>query len=198
MENNENIEVTQETESNKKDEPQTNGSTPSTTPTKTSIFKKWWFWVIIGVLVIAIIAGGSSSDNSGNQGSGDVTPSGSSSALGDYEVVIASCRLAEDYKGKPVVIVKYEFTNNGDDPAAFWVSLDAEVYQNGIGLNECIFVDDSANYSSDNQTKEIKKGAKLSVEVAYVLNDTTTPIDVEVSELISFSDKKVTKTFTIN
>ena len=118
--------------------------------------------------------------------------------LGDYSVEIKSCRLAEDYLGDPIVIVKYVFTNNDDnDPAAFYIALEDHVYQNGVGLNECYVADDSANYSSDNQTKEIKKGASIEVEVAYKLNDTTSDIEVEVSEWISFSSKKVTKTFKI-
>ena len=50
---------------------------------------------------------------------------------------------------------------------------------------------------SDNETKEIKKGATLDVEVAYVLNDTTTDLEVEVKELISFNDSVVKKTFSI-
>ena len=133
-----------------------------------------------------------------DQGSGSADNSNSSSSkLGDYEVVIDSCRLAEDYEGKPVVIVKYQFTNNSDNASAFCWTLEANVFQNGIGLNESYVVDDSANYSSDNQIKEIKKGATLAVEVAYELNDATTPIDVEVSEYISFSDKTVSKTFEI-
>ena len=117
--------------------------------------------------------------------------------LGNYIVEIKSYRLAEDYQGEPIVIVKYDFTNNDNDASAFYLSLSDHVYQNGIGLNECYFVDDSANYSSDNQTKEIKKGASIDVEVAYKLNDTTSDIEVEVSEWISFSSKKVTKTFKI-
>ena len=117
--------------------------------------------------------------------------------LGDYEVVIKECRLAEDFEGKAVAIIKIGFTNNDDDAAAFYTSITCEVYQNGIGLNECIFVDDSAKYDGDNQTKEIKPGATLDVELAYELNDETTDIEVELSEWISFSDKKITKTFTI-
>ena len=119
--------------------------------------------------------------------------------LDDYAVVIDSCRLAKDYEGKDVVIVKYLFTNvSSDTPTSFMVAINDQVYQNGVGLNETYFVDDSANYSSDNQMKEIKKGATLEVEVAYDLNDTTTEIEVEVSETFSFKDNMVTKTFTLN
>ena len=133
-----------------------------------------------------------------DQGNGTVTPDNSSaSSLGDYEVVIESCRLASDYFGEPIIIVKYKFTNNDNDPSCFSWSLNNAAFQDGIGLNKCYLVDDSANYSSDNQTKEIKKGSSISVEVAYKLNDTTTDVEIEVSELISFNKKTITKTFTI-
>ncbi|MBQ8000000.1 MAG: DUF5067 domain-containing protein [Ruminococcus sp.] len=122
----------------------------------------------------------------------------SSNKLGDYTVDIEGCRLSTDYQGKDVVIVKYLFTNVSDDePAAFFVSLDAQVYQDGVGLNEAYFLDDSANYSSDNSTKEIKKGASIEVEVAYELNDSTTDIEVEVQEYFSFDDAVVAKTFSL-
>ena len=166
---------------------------------KPSIFKKWWFWVIIAVVAIAVVSGASGvGNNVDDQGNG--TSGGSQSAqnnLGDYNVTIKSCRLAKDYQGKAIVIVKYEFTNNSDDNAAFWTTFEDNVYQNGIGLNECIVTDSSANYSTDNQMKEIKPGATLEVEIAYTLNDSTTPIDVEISEYFSFDDKVVKKTFTI-
>lgn len=131
-------------------------------------------------------------------GGKDTAAPSQSSNLGEYNVVIDSCRLAEDYSGEPIVIVKYLFTNNDDDPVSFMVAVSDEVFQNGVGLNGCYLVDDSANYSSENQMKEIKKGVTLEVEVAYELNDTTTDIEVEVSEFISFNDKKVTKSFKIN
>ena len=154
------------------------------------------FFLVLSMLSLSLCA---CMDTSGtdNQGNGSASQGGASSNLGDYNIVIESCRLATDYSGAPIVIVKYKFTNNDDDSASFAWSVSAEVYQDGIGLNECFLADDSANYSTDNQYKEIKKGATLSVEVAYKLNDTTTDIEVEVSELISFSNKKVTKTFSI-
>lgn len=127
------------------------------------------------------------------------TEAGQEGVLGDYIVEIDSCRMAKDYEGKPVVIVKYIFTNVSDEnPAAFLYTLDAAVYQSGVGLNESYFLDDSADYNSGNQTKEIKAGATIEVEVAYELNDTTTDIEVEVSEFISWTDAKVAKTFSLS
>lgn len=148
------------------------------------------------LLVFGLFAVASGEDESTDQGKGSASGN-TSSALGKYSVEISSCRLAEDYEGKPIVIVTYRFTNNADDPISFTVALEANAYQDGIGLNECYFVAENANYSSDNQMKEIKTGATLEVEVAYELNDSTTDVEIEVSELFSFSDKKITKTFSI-
>ena len=182
---------------------------------KPPIYKKWWFWVIIAVVAIAVIAGaGGSSNNVDDQGTGGTSQGGTSNVenqgssssnqaqsnknnLGDFNIVIKSCRVERDYEKKPIAIVKYEFTNNSKESAAFWTTFDDKVYQNGIGLNECYIAADSANYSSDNAMKEIKPGATLEVEIAYTLNDSTTPLDVEVSEYFSFDDKVVKKTFTI-
>ena len=150
------------------------------------------------VLMFAVFALGSGEDTSEDQGKGTVESGESDTNIGDYTVEIQSCRLAKDYEGKGVVIVKYLYTNvANDDATAFFTAFDETVYQNGVGLNESYFVDDSANYSSDNQMKQIKKGASLEVEVAYELNDTTTDIEVEVKELFSFDEKTLTKTFSI-
>ncbi len=118
-------------------------------------------------------------------------------SLGEYNVNIKSCRLAKDYEGKDIVIVNYGFKNNSEDSASFTFAISDKVFQNGVGLNKCYTVADSAKYSSDNQSKDIKKGAAIDVEVAYTLNDDKTPIEIECSELISFSDEKITKKFNI-
>ena len=163
------------------------------------------------LLTFGLFALGSSSDESGttSQPEGSVSDTNGEKAetpeetennnkLGDYIVEIKSCRLAKDYEKKPVVIVKYSFTNEGNDTASsFSTALEDNVYQNGVGLNESIFVDDSYNYDSGNSTKEIKKGATIEVEVAYELNDETTPIDVEIKEFFSFSNKVITRQFAL-
>lgn len=161
--------------------------------------KKAIIFITLFALLLLTLCSCVDTGNTQDQGSGSASSNSSSnSKLGDYDVIIESCRLATDYEGEPIVIVKYKFTNNGDEPACFAWSLEYDAFQDGVGLNECYFADDSANYSSDNQTKEIKRGSSLSVEVAYELNDSTTDVEIEVSELISFSDKKITKTFSID
>lgn len=154
--------------------------------------------LLIGTFGLLALGSGENEDTVTDQGSGAATGDVIEDSIGDYSVVIDSCRIAEDYADKPVVIVKYKFTNNkNDDATAFCVAFEDNVYQNGVGLNEAYMLKDSANYSADNQTKEIKKGATIDVEVAYELNDTESEIEVEIKELFSFNDKVITKKFSI-
>lgn len=161
--------------------------------------KKGLLFTLVLILLFGMFALGSGESTSTDQGTGAADTNAADTNIGAYKVEIQSCRLAKDYEGKSVVIVKYLFTNvSSEDAAAFFTSFTAEVYQNGVGLNEAYVLEDSANYSADNQTKAIKKGASLEVEVAYELNDTTSDIEVEVKEWLSFSDTTITKTFSIN
>ena len=57
-------------------------------------------------------------------------------------------------------------------------------------------ISDDGNYdSNNNQSKEIKPGVTIDVMVAYKLNDTTSPVEVEVGQFLSFDNTKITKTF---
>ena len=152
--------------------------------------------LVLGIFLLFAVGSGESTTT--DQGNGTVEESlTDSTKLGKYNIEIKSCRLAKDYDGKDIVIVTYSYTNNSENPAAFTFTFDDSAFQNGIGLPKSYFVSDSANYNSDNQNKEIKKGATLDVEVAYELEDTTSNIEVEVKELISFSDDMVKKTFSL-
>lgn len=151
--------------------------------------------VVIAILLIAIFAVfalGSSDAGTDDQGNGNAD--GTQGNLGEYNVEILSCRIAQDYEGRPVVIVKYNFKNVADDDAtSFMMSVTDKAYQNGMELETCYSVDDSANYDSGKQSTDIKKGASIEVEVAYKLLDTTADVEIEVEESFSFVDKCVKK-----
>ena len=118
--------------------------------------------------------------------------------LGKYNAEIKSCRLATDYEGKPVVIVKYLFENVLDnDAVSFMWCVSDLVYQNGMELKTTYFLSDDAQYSSENIDKKIQKGTSIEVEVAYLLNDTTTDIEVKLTNLVSLNDKIVEKVLSI-
>lgn len=158
--------------------------------------KKRLILAILVIALFAVFALGSSDSGTDDQGSQNANSNQGN--LGDYNVDINGCRVAQDYEGKPVIIIQYTFKNIADDEAAsFAWSISDKVYQNGVELEQAYSLDDSANYSSENQSTNIKMGASIEVEVAYELRDTTADVEVELEELISFNDKSVKKTFKL-
>ena len=116
--------------------------------------------------------------------------------LGSYYVEIQSARIGKDYEGSPVIFVTYSFTNNSEEAQSFMFAISDIAYQDGIQLETAIVIDDD-QYDSGASLLEIKTGATLTVECAYVLRNTTSPVEIEVTELLSFSNEKLTKTFEI-
>lgn len=157
---------------------------------------------ILAILMFAFfaIASGSSDDGETKTQDSDSVAAETvdNSSLGDYQVEIKSARLTENYEGKATVVVTYGFTNNSESPAAFWLSVSDTVYQNGVGLEKAYVLKDGDPYDEANQNKEIKSGVTLDVEVAYILNDAETEIEVEVKEYMGFSDDVITKTFSLS
>lgn len=153
---------------------------------------------ILSTFAFFAVASGDSEKEEVTQEAGSAATAEDNVTLGDYEVEIKSVRLAKDYENKPVAIVTYSFTNNSDEAASFEWTFDHQAYQNGVSLERAYVLDDSADYDEANSSKEIKKGVTLELEIAYILNDSETDIEVEVSELVSFDDEKIiTKTFSI-
>ena len=123
------------------------------------------------------------------------TENSSSGALGDYAVEIGDYALTKTYDGKDAIVISMKYTNNSDESMSYMSSLMASAFQDGVELSTAIIMDDT--YDAESQMKELKTGASIDVQVAYELSNTTSDVEFEVEEFISFSDAKVEKTFAI-
>lgn len=156
------------------------------------------FLAMILVLSFAFFAIASSSDGEETtQAAGDAQAAGKDSNVGSYSVEIKSARLSKNWEGKESVVITYGFTNNSEESSSFDIAFSYNAYQNGVGLERAYTLQDDDPYDEANQSKKIKTGATLDVEVAYILNDTETDVDVEVEEWLGLSDDKVSRTFSI-
>ena len=153
------------------------------------------------IILIAVIASGGSDDSSSeDSNASEVTSAVSAESeekandtVGDYKCVVKGAKLCKDWTGKDAVLITYEFTNNSDSAVSFDVALDARAYQDGVGLETAILDEDT-----DYLDVDIKPGVTKEVKKAYNLRDTSTEIEIEVSELISFSDDKIVTTVKID
>ena len=165
--------------------------------------KKWIIIAVVAVVIIliAVIASGGSDDSSSEDSNASAVTSAVSAeseekandTVGDYKCVVKGAKLCKDWTGKDAVLITYEFTNNSDSAVSFDVALDARAYQDGVGLETAILDEDT-----DYLDVDIKPGVTKEVKKAYNLRDTSTEIEIEVSELISFSDDKIVTTVKID
>ena len=165
--------------------------------------KKWIIIAVVAVVIIliAVIASGGSDDSSSEDSNASAVTSAVSAeseekandTVGDFKFVVKGAKLCKDLTGKDAVLITYEFTNNSDSAVSFDVALDARAYQDGVGLETAILDEDT-----DYLDVDIKPGVTKEVKKAYNLRDTSTEIEIEVSELISFSDDKIVTTVEID
>lgn len=153
--------------------------------------------VIAAILIIIGVIGsaGSSDENKPDTASTNSsvkadTTEASNNEIGDYKCVVKSAKLTKNWEGKDTVLLTYEFTNNSSNPASFDVALIDRVYQDGIGLETTFLSNDDTDYLD----VQIKPGVSKDVRKAYILRNTTTDLEVEIEELISFSDDKIVTT----
>lgn len=134
----------------------------------------------------------SSATASSSQASSASQAATATPAASDYEVTIDGVTMGTDYQGAPAAIVTYTWTNNSDKATSFAVALMAKCFQNGVQCETAIVTDLDSNYMT-----EIKPGASTTVQLGYVVPDTS-DITVEVTKLISFSnDVLAEKTFSL-
>ena len=114
-------------------------------------------------------------------GGGEGKTSNEPSVTAETTVKIAETFLSKDYKGKDVLVVKYEFTNGEDRARAFSTTFDDKVYQNGVECSSlAVFCDD---VDSNTTLASVKRGVTLIVEEGYLLNDKKTDVEIEVKEI---------------
>ena len=156
--------------------------------------------VILAVIIIIVaVSGGSSesnndSDPQGNNSSVSAEKEETNGIIGDYICTIKSATVCKNWEGKDAVKITYEFTNNAGSAESFDLALSDELYQNGVGLESSFIISDDDDWGLD---VKIKPGTTKEVSKVYILRDKETPIDVEISELISFSNDKLTYTIDL-
>nr|WP_162612674.1 DUF5067 domain-containing protein [Flavonifractor sp. An135] len=163
----------------------------------------------MGLSMVSCSSGDSTADQSSNPAPGASDPVVESTAptpaptpestdagdLGDYHVEIKDATLSSDYEGNPAIIVTLSWTNNSEETTSAMLAVNTTAFQDGVELEMAIMMDE--NYDGESSMKDVRPGTTLDVQYAYVLSNTTSPIEIEVSELFSFDSDapKLLKTF---
>ncbi|MFR6313197.1 MAG: DUF5067 domain-containing protein [Ruminococcus sp.] len=99
----------------------------------------------------------------------------------EFQVELLGTSVSQDYEGKPVLVVEYNFTNNSDEAQSFIFACQDKVFQNGIECDDTVIGCDDID--SQQQMNEIQPGTTYALKIGYHLQDTTSPVDIEVTSL---------------
>ena len=103
-------------------------------------------------------------------------------ALPDAEIV--SYWVAQStYNGRDVIAIVYEWSHDNSGSVSFENHISALVYQNGMRLTTFSFINEIPGMSTDSANSPrtaIQSGHTQQVHMAYSLNDTTSPITVQL------------------
>lgn len=140
-----------------------------------------------------------SDDNDNNYSNEDDDNNYTSSGhIGDNYIEIVDYRFGEtEYDRDPVIIVTYNYTNYSNEAKCYEYSLNDNVYQNGIQLEQRLYPDirnEEIDYSMSN--RKIQPGTTITFDKVYELQNDYDDVDVEVTPILSTSNSdKVSKTF---
>ena len=111
--------------------------------------------------------------------------------LGDYELLYKGACIMEDSDGNDAIVLTLDFTNNGKENASYLWSVDETVMQNGVELEAAtVFTDyDTFETVIEGQFTDVAPGATLEVRTAYLLQDTTSPVEATFEQFFGKNNK---------
>lgn len=122
------------------------------------------------------------------------TPAAASSgkASGGLDVKIEGATFAKDYKGLPVIVVNFAFTNNSSEPESFTWSMNAQAFQGGVELEDMVFMD---GIDDSLASAEVQPGVTITVPQPFLLRDSSV-VNVQVRSLMG-DQVLVSQEFTV-
>ena len=114
-----------------------------------------------------------------------------------YQVTIDNAQIVKTYDDTDAVCITFTFTNNSDEAQSFGAATSVTVYQDGVQQDIAMPADSPANYG--NSLNKVKPGASITVDGVYALANTTSPVEVEVTELFDLDNTVLAeKTFNLS
>ena len=107
----------------------------------------------------------------------------------DPNVTITGYDIVTDSEGKNCVVLFLTWTNTSEETTMFATSYTVSAYQDGIGLESSILINDKYTDLCNACLTEIRPGATLDVAVDFALRSDNPIIEIEVDEWISFDDE---------
>ena len=115
-------------------------------------------------------------------------------SLGDYELLYKGACIMEDSDGNDAIVLTLDFTNNGKENASYLWSVNETLMQNGTELEVATIFQDYDSFETvvDSQFTDVAPGRTLEVRTAYLLQDTTSPVEATFEQFFGKKSGKIT------
>lgn len=106
--------------------------------------------------------------------------------INDCHIVYIKHEIETNMADDTCVVVYYQFTNNSKENQSFIYTVGETAFQDGIELKNSLF---HVNDESKDRSAEIQPGKTITVASAFVIRDDSADVELQISPLISFSEK---------
>lgn len=105
----------------------------------------------------------------------------------EFIIDVVSWEVTTDRRNNNVLIVEYSFSNVSEETEEWYLNIDDTAFQNGVECDTLVFHDE---VDSSDQMKKIKPGASTTLKIGYVLENTTSDVEIECYKFFDYSDDK--------
>ena len=114
--------------------------------------------------------------------------------IGDCTILYKGAYITKDDDGNDAIVLTLDYTNNSKSDASYLFGINDSAVQNGIQLEMATIFTDYDAYETllDDQLTQVAPGATLEVCTAFVLDNTTDPVEVTFAQMIGTKSKKIT------
>ncbi|WP_282926119.1 DUF5067 domain-containing protein [Helcococcus kunzii] len=105
--------------------------------------------------------------------------------LGDYTVTVKDFKLVKDYNNKDALKIIYSWENGSKETKAPFLTVNFKGYQDSVETDD-FFMSDKVDLGISQ--KDVKAGGKLDNIESAVLVDVNKPLELELSEILSFDN----------
>lgn len=116
---------------------------------------------------------------------GDQIVIGTPIVFDKFTVTITKLSIVKDWDDKPVLKINYDWENTGDESVMASFTFLIKGFQDGVETDDTSISDE---IDLGLGQKEVRPGGKVSAEDSVGIADMAKPLELELTELFSFSD----------
>ncbi|OJG75772.1 hypothetical protein RV12_GL000111 [Enterococcus quebecensis] len=118
--------------------------------------------------------------------------------VGDFTVTIYNdYEVMKLYDEMEIIVITYDFTNNSDENQTFNTAIYDKAFQGGIRIERSYLAGIFNRKKFKGSRVEILPGTTITLQKAYKLRDSTSPVTIEIENYDYDHKEKLTKEFNL-